>query len=86
MPRDFRPPGRRAAPSTYKITPRAQSAVVNRQTYTHRERKIMTDSSVCREASTPKRKLEISFGGCGFLGVYHVGVGKRVVDHVYTHI
>ena len=42
----------------------------------------MTASSVCREASTPKRKLEISFGGCGFLGVYHVGVGKCVVDHV----
>ena len=28
-----------------------------------------------------KKKLEISFGGCGFLGVYHVGVGKCVVDH-----
>ncbi len=28
-----------------------------------------------------KRRLEISFGGCGFLGVYHVGVGKCVVDH-----
>lgn len=25
--------------------------------------------------------MEISFGGCGFLGVYHVGVGKCVVDH-----
>ena len=23
----------------------------------------------------------MSFGGCGFLGVYHVGVGKCVVDH-----
>jgi len=29
----------------------------------------------------PKRKLEISFGGCGFLGVYHIGVGKCVKDH-----
>ena len=28
-----------------------------------------------------KRKLEISFGGCGFLGVYHIGVGKCVKDH-----
>ena len=27
------------------------------------------------------RKLQMSFGGCGFLGVYHVGVGKCVVDH-----
>ena len=27
------------------------------------------------------KKLQISFGGCGFLGVYHVGVGKCVVDH-----
>ena len=27
------------------------------------------------------RKLQISFGGCGFLGVYHIGVGKCVVDH-----
>ena len=40
----------------------------------------MTASSVQKAA--PKRKLEISFGGCGFLGVYHVGVGKCVVDHV----
>lgn len=39
----------------------------------------MTASSVYK---APKRKLEISFGGCGFLGVYHVGVGKCVVDHV----
>lgn len=39
----------------------------------------MTASSVYK---TPKRKLEISFGGCGFLGVYHVGVGKCVVDLV----
>ena len=23
----------------------------------------------------------MSFGGCGFLGVYHAGVGKCVVDH-----
>ena len=28
-----------------------------------------------------KRKLQMSFGGCGFLGVYHAGVGKCVVDH-----
>lgn len=28
-----------------------------------------------------KRKLCMSFGGCGFLGVYHAGVGKCVVDH-----
>ncbi len=27
------------------------------------------------------RKLEMSFGGCGFLAVYHAGVGKCVVDH-----
>ena len=27
------------------------------------------------------KKLQISFGGCGFLGVYHIGVGKCVVDH-----
>ena len=39
----------------------------------------MTASSVRK---TSKRKLEISFGGCGFLGVYHIGVGKCVVDHV----
>jgi len=25
-------------------------------------------------------KLEISFGGCGFLGVYHAGVGQAVCD------
>ena len=28
-----------------------------------------------------KGKLQMSFGGCGFLGVYHAGVGKCVVDH-----
>ncbi len=28
-----------------------------------------------------QRKLRMSFGGCGFLGVYHAGVGKCVVDH-----
>lgn len=28
-----------------------------------------------------KKRFEISFAGCGFLGVYHVGVGKCVVDH-----
>jgi len=27
------------------------------------------------------KKLKISFGGCGFLGVYHAGVGKCVKDH-----
>ena len=27
------------------------------------------------------KTLQMSFGGCGFLGVYHVGVGKCVVDH-----
>ena len=26
-------------------------------------------------------QLKISFGGCGFLGVYHAGVGKCVKDH-----
>ena len=26
------------------------------------------------------RRQEISFGGCGFLGVYHIGVGKCIVD------
>ncbi len=29
----------------------------------------------------PKRRTEISFGGCGFLGVYHAGVGKCVCDY-----
>ena len=43
----------------------------------------MTASSVHQAApQRGKTKLEISFGGCGFLGVYHVGVGKCVVDHV----
>ena len=27
------------------------------------------------------KQLKISFGGCGFLGVYHAGVGKCVKDH-----
>ena len=78
-----------AAPSTHQ-TPRAllyvcavvewYSRVQEQTPHTQREREIVTASSVCREASTPKRKLEISFGGCEFLGVrYHVGVGKCVV-------
>lgn len=42
--------------------------------------------SECSESSfsaeeLPKRRTEISFGGCGFLGVYHAGVGKCVCDH-----
>ncbi len=42
--------------------------------------------SECSESTVtleelPRRKLEISFGGCGFLGVYHAGVGKCVCDH-----
>ncbi len=48
--------------------------------------------SECSESTVtleelPKRKLEISFGGCGFLGVYHAGVGKCVCDyapHLFT--
>ena len=27
------------------------------------------------------RSKKISFGGCGFLGVYHAGVGQSVCDH-----
>lgn len=33
------------------------------------------------DASETTHSLQMSFGGCGFLGVYHVGVGKCVVDH-----
>lgn len=28
-----------------------------------------------------EKRLKMSFGGCGFLGVYHIGVGKCVIDH-----
>ena len=32
-------------------------------------------------ADRGKKRLQMSFGGCGFLGVYHIGVGKCVMDH-----
>ena len=34
-----------------------------------------------KDKAESNKKLQISFGGCGFLGVYHIGVGKCVVDH-----
>jgi predicted acylesterase/phospholipase RssA len=34
-----------------------------------------------KDSPGTNKKLQMSFGGCGFLGVYHCGVGKCVVDH-----
>ena len=34
-----------------------------------------------KDDTSETHSLQMSFGGCGFLGVYHVGVGKCVVDH-----
>lgn len=34
-----------------------------------------------QEEGPDRKKLEISFGGCGFLGVYHAGVGQCVCEH-----
>ena len=39
--------------------------------------------SSCKKSvpSKVRRKLQMSFGGCGFLATYHAGLGKCVVDH-----
>ena len=34
-----------------------------------------------KNSHAKNKKLQMSFGGCGFLGVYHCGVGKCVVNH-----
>lgn len=48
--------------------------------------KVVTDgTSVSDTVALPHEKLNFSFAGCGFLGIYHIGVASCLREYAPEH-